>query len=93
MEEGLSGLLYPNFAVAPALRKLVIAITGYTGMRRSVLKLLIAKSGAQCTDSISESNTHLICENHKSEKAMFAKERKVEMVNHLWLMDSILAWT
>ena len=86
-------MLYPHFALAPTQPKVVIAITGYTGTRRSVLKMLIEKSGAQCTDRLFSNNTHLICETHESAKAMFAKEKKIEIVNHLWLMDSILAWT
>ncbi len=91
--EGLSGLLYPLVAIAPTQPKFVIAITGYTGTHRSVLQMLTEKSGAQCTDSISSINTHLICATHESAKARFAKEKKIELVNHLWLMDSILAWT
>ena len=95
----LPDLPYPTSGIpaaeGPFLLKgqLVISISGYDAIRGEVLKTLIQRSGAQCTDELSGANTHLVCANPNTAKAEFAFAHSIEMVNHLWLMDSILTWT
>jgi hypothetical protein len=71
----------------------VITLTGYTGLHREILKKLIEKSGAQCTPALTRGNTHLLCNTPTSKKAVAANNWGVKVVNHLWIMDSILTWT
>ena len=71
----------------------VITLTGYTGLHRDILKKLIEKSGAQCTPALTRANTHLLCNTPTSKKAVAANNWGVKVVNHLWIMDSILTWT
>jgi hypothetical protein len=72
----------------------IICVTGYTGARREILQGLVATSGCEYTGSLSPRNTHLISASPTSLKtlaALKADEYDVHVVNHLWLMDSILS--
>jgi len=70
----------------------VITLTGYTGIQRDVLKTLIRVTGAECTDALTKKNTHLLCNNPTSKKAVAAAQWGIRVVNHLWIMDSVLTW-
>ena len=70
----------------------VITLTGYTGIQRDVLKMLIRLTGAECTDALTKKNTHLLCNNPTSKKAVAAESWRIQVVNHLWIMDSVLMW-
>jgi hypothetical protein len=70
----------------------VVTLTGYTGIQRDVLKMLIRVTGAECTDALTKKNTHLLCNNPTSKKAVAATAWGIRVVNHLWIMDSVLTW-
>ena len=70
----------------------VITLTGYTGVMREALKELIRMTGAQCTPALTKTNTHLLCNTPHSKKAQAARTWGVKVVNHLWIMDSVLTW-
>ena len=70
----------------------VITLTGYTGLQREVLKRLIEMTGAEKSDALTRKNTHLLCNAPTSKKAEAAKLWGVKVVNHLWIMDSVVAW-
>ena len=70
----------------------MITLTGYTGIQRDVLKMLIRLTGAECTDALTKKNTHLLCNNPTSKKAVAAESWGIRVVNHLWIMDSVLMW-
>jgi hypothetical protein len=76
----------------PEGKAFVITLTGYTGVQRDTLKKLIEKSGATCTPALTKGNTHLLCNTPTSKKAQAATNWGVQVVNHLWIMDSILMW-
>ena len=61
----------------------VITLTGYTGIQRDVLKMLIRLTGAECTDALTKKNTHLLCNNPTSKKAVAAESWRIQVVNHL----------
>ena len=73
--------------------KFIITLTGYTGIMRDTLKSLIQMAGAECTPPLTKNNTHLVCNTPTSKKANAASAWGVKVVNHLWIMDSILTWT
>jgi hypothetical protein len=88
-------LAYPQHGIPPVegVNTFVITLTGYTGLHREILKRLIEKSGTQYTFALTRSNTHLLCNTPTSKKAIAAKNWGVKVVNHLWIMDSMLTWT
>ena len=61
-------------------------------MQRDTLKDLIRVTGAECTDSLTRENTHVLCSNLSSKKALAAGSWGIKVVNHLWIMDSVLTW-
>ena len=48
----------------------VITLTGYTGFQRDALKTLINMTGAKCTPALTKTNTHLLCMEPNSNKAI-----------------------
>jgi hypothetical protein len=62
------------------------------GEARIYLENLIAATGAECTKTLKQENTHLITAHGNSEKCNAAKEWGLEVVNHLWLEDSYAKW-
>ncbi|EXJ71725.1 uncharacterized protein A1O5_05534 [Cladophialophora psammophila CBS 110553] len=73
-------------------RGLVISLSNYTGEARAYLENLIAATGATCTKTLKQDNTHLITAHDHSEKCAAAKEWGVHIVNHLWLEESYARW-
>jgi len=70
----------------------IITLTGYTGYQRDALKALITMAGAEFTPALTKSNTHLLCMEPNSKKASAAGHWGITVVNHLWIMDSVLCW-
>ena len=72
----------------------VITLTGYTRYQRDALKALIIMAGAEFTPVLTKDNTHLLCMEPTTKKAIAAQQWDVTVVNHLWIMDSVLcrAW-
>ena len=93
--EGWDFLPHPRHGIPPVegINTFVITLTGYTGLHREILKKLIETSGAQCTSALTRANTHLLCNTPTSKKAIAANNWGVKVVNHLWIMDSMLTWT
>ncbi|ETN46339.1 uncharacterized protein HMPREF1541_00523 [Cyphellophora europaea CBS 101466] len=77
----------------PGFDKLKISLSNYTGEARTYLENLITASGAECTKTLKQDNTHLITAHVQSEKCAAAKEWGIHLVNHLWLEESYAKWT
>ena len=70
-----------------------ISLSNYTGEARTYLENLIIASGAECTKTLKQDNTHLITAHVQSEKCAAAKDWGIHLVNHLWLEESYARWT
>lgn len=77
----------------PGFQGYKISLSNYAGEARLYLENLIAASGAECTKTLRQYNTHLITAHGNSEKVTAAKEWNLHVVNHLWLEDSYAKWT
>lgn len=77
----------------PGFDKFKISLSNYTGEARTYLENLIKASGAECTKTLKQDNTHLITAHVQSEKCAAAKEWGIHLVNHLWLEESYAKWT
>lgn len=71
---------------------LKISLSNYVGEARSYLENLIAATGAECTKTLKQENTHLITAHGNSEKCTAAREWGLQVVNHLWLEESYAKW-
>ncbi|OAG43848.1 hypothetical protein AYO21_02075 [Fonsecaea monophora] len=76
----------------PGFPGLVISLSNYSGEARTYLENLIIATGAKCTKTLKQDNTHLITAHDQSEKCAAAKEWGVHIVNHLWLEESYARW-
>ncbi|KAJ5544913.1 hypothetical protein N7461_007217 [Penicillium sp. DV-2018c] len=76
----------------PGFEGFKISLSNYVGEARIYLENLIAASGAECTKTLKQENTHLITAHGSSEKCSAAREWGLEVVNHLWLEDSYAKW-
>ncbi|KAK2760828.1 hypothetical protein FQN54_002067 [Arachnomyces sp. PD_36] len=76
----------------PGFQGFKISLSNYAGEARLYLENLIAASGAECTKTLRQNNTHLITAHGNSEKCNAAKEWNLDVVNHLWLEDSYAKW-
>lgn len=76
----------------PGFKGLKISLSNYTGEARSYLENLITATGAECTKTLRQENTHLITAHGNSEKCTAAKEWGLQVVNHLWLEESYAKW-
>lgn len=76
----------------PGFQGLRISLSNYVGEARIYLENLIAASGAECTKTLRQDNTHLITAHGTSEKCNAAREWGLQVVNHLWLEDSYAKW-
>jgi hypothetical protein len=76
----------------PGFKGLKISLSNYVGEARIYLENLIAASGAECTKTLRQENTHLITAHGTSEKCNAAREWGLQVVNHLWLEDSYAKW-
>ncbi|EAW10658.1 BRCT domain protein [Aspergillus clavatus NRRL 1] len=76
----------------PGFKGLKISLSNYVGEARSYLENLIAATGAECTKTLKQENTHLVTAHGNSEKCAAAKEWGLHVVNHLWLEESYARW-
>ncbi|OQU98478.1 twin BRCT domain-containing protein [Cladophialophora immunda] len=76
----------------PGFPGLVISLSNYSGEARTYLENMIIATGAKCTKTLKQDNTHLITAHDHSEKCTAAKEWGVHIVNHLWLEESYARW-
>ncbi|KAL1956007.1 hypothetical protein VTO42DRAFT_7907 [Malbranchea cinnamomea] len=76
----------------PGFKNFKISLSNYAGEARIYLENLIIASGAECTKTLKQDNTHLITAHGSSEKCTAAREWNLHIVNHLWLEDSYAKW-
>ncbi|KAE8354069.1 hypothetical protein BDV28DRAFT_93452 [Aspergillus coremiiformis] len=76
----------------PGFEGFKISLSNYVGEARSYLENLVAASGAECTKTLKQDNTHLVTAHGNSEKCSAAKEWGLHVVNHLWLEESYAKW-
>lgn len=76
----------------PGFKDFKISLSNYAGEARVYLENLIVASGAECTKTLKQENTHLITAHGNSEKCNAAREWNLHVVNHLWLEDSYAKW-
>lgn len=76
----------------PGFKGLKISLSNYVGEARAYLENLIAATGAECTKTLKQENTHLITAHGNSEKCTAAREWGLQVVNHLWLEESYAKW-
>lgn len=76
----------------PGFKAFKISLSNYAGEARIYLENLVAATGAECTKTLKQDNTHLITAHGNSEKCTAAKEWNLHVVNHLWLEESYSKW-
>ncbi|CRG84886.1 Regulator of Ty1 transposition protein 107 [Talaromyces islandicus] len=76
----------------PEFKGLRISLSNYAGEARAYLENLIQATGAECTKTLKQDNTHLITAHGNSEKCTAAKEWGLQVINHLWLEESYAKW-
>jgi len=76
----------------PGFEGLKISLSNYSGDARTYLENLIIATGAECTKTLKQDNTHLLTAHGMSEKCAAAKDWGIEIVNHLWLEESYAKW-
>ena len=76
----------------PGFKDMKISLSNYTGEARTYLESLIVATGAECTKTLKQDNTHLITAHIESEKCAAAKDWGIDLVNHLWLEESYAKW-
>ncbi|GAB1200743.1 hypothetical protein APSETT444_010122 [Aspergillus pseudonomiae] len=81
----------PRTAI-PGFEGFKISLSNYVGEARAYLENLVAASGAECTKTLKQDNTHLVTAHGNSEKCSAAKEWGLHVVNHLWLEESYAKW-
>ncbi|KAL4862717.1 hypothetical protein BDV12DRAFT_202794 [Aspergillus spectabilis] len=81
----------PRTAI-PGFEGLKISLSNYIGEARSYLENLITATGAECTKTLRQENTHLVTAHDNSEKCKAAREWGLKVVNHLWLEESYAEW-
>lgn len=76
----------------PGFENLKISLSNYMGEARIYLENLIAATGAVCTKTLKQDNTHLVTAHDNSEKCSAARDWGLHVVNHLWLEESYAKW-
>lgn len=69
-----------------------ISLSNYSGEARTYLENLVKATGAECTKTLRQENTHLITAHDSSEKCAAARDWNIHMINHLWLEESYAKW-
>ncbi|CBQ68485.1 conserved hypothetical protein [Sporisorium reilianum SRZ2] len=69
-----------------------ITISGYRGTTRQYLTKMIKLMGASFSGALSARTSICVAANLDSEKTQKAREWKVPIVNHKYIVDSFLAW-
>jgi len=65
--------------------KINVAVTGFVGVERMAIRVMILAIGADYTDNMSRENTHLICKEASGPKYLKAVEWKLHVVTIEWL--------
>ncbi|PWY95082.1 BRCT domain protein [Aspergillus sclerotioniger CBS 115572] len=76
----------------PGFKGFKVSLSNYVGEARAYLENLITATGAECTKTLKQENTHLVTAHGNSEKCAAAKEWGLHVVNHLWLEESYAKW-
>ncbi|KAF9895426.1 hypothetical protein FE257_000332 [Aspergillus nanangensis] len=76
----------------PGFRGLKISLSNYVGEARAYLENLVAATGAECTKTLRQENTHLVTAHGNSEKCEAAREWGMHVINHLWIEESYAKW-
>ncbi|KAK1149508.1 regulator of Ty1 Transposition [Aspergillus melleus] len=76
----------------PGFKGFKISLSNYVGEARVYLENLIAATGAECTKTLKQDNTHLVTAHGNSEKCSAAREWGLQVVNHLWLEECYAKW-
>ncbi|KKK18849.1 hypothetical protein P175DRAFT_0535267 [Aspergillus ochraceoroseus IBT 24754] len=76
----------------PGFQGLKISLSNYVGEARAYLENLITATGAECTKTLRQENTHLVTAHGNSEKCSAARDWGLLVVNHLWLEESYAKW-
>jgi len=76
----------------PGFENLKISLSNYSGEARTYLENLILATGAECTKTLKQENTHLITAHKKSEKVAAAEDWNIAVVNHLFIEESYAKW-
>jgi len=76
----------------PGFRDLKISLSNYSGEARIYLENVIIASGAECTKTLKQDNSHLVTAHVLSEKCAAAKDWGINIVNHLWIEESYAKW-
>lgn len=76
----------------PGFKGFKISLSNYVGEARAYLENLITATGAECTKTLKQENTHLVTAHGNSEKCAAAKEWGLQVINHLWLEESYAKW-
>lgn len=76
----------------PGFEKFKVSLSNYVGEARAYLENLIAATGADCTKTLKQDNTHLVTAHGNSEKCSAAREWGLHVVNHLWLEECYAKW-
>ncbi|KAL2865490.1 BRCT domain-containing protein [Aspergillus lucknowensis] len=76
----------------PGFEGFKISLSNYVGEARSYLENLITATGAECTKTLRQQNTHLVTAHDSSEKCAAARDWGLHVVNHLWLEESYAKW-
>ncbi|KAJ1034647.1 hypothetical protein NDA13_000904 [Ustilago tritici] len=76
----------------PEFHDATITISNYRGSSRQYLTKMIKLMGATFSGTLTAQTSLCVAANLKSEKTNKAKEWKVPVVNHNYIVDSFLAW-
>jgi len=76
--------------IVPIFKGCTICVTGIDAMKRDHIKSLISNNGGTYSGELNmKTCTHLLCEQPKGQKYVFAKQWKLHCVYPLWLYDCL----
>ncbi|KAG8099022.1 hypothetical protein GUJ93_ZPchr0013g36952 [Zizania palustris] len=82
-----------DFNGIPGSESLCICLTGYQKNGREDIMKMVTLMGAKFSKPlIAHKVTHLVCYKFEGEKYELAKRVKINLVNHQWLEDCLMAW-
>ncbi|ORX54523.1 hypothetical protein DM01DRAFT_1383256 [Hesseltinella vesiculosa] len=81
----------PNGRI-PGMEYKSATISGYEDEARAMLYKLCTIVGLQCSTSLENNTTLVICSTRNSKKYHVARLRNCDIVNHLWLEESFQNW-
>uniref|UniRef100_A0A0D9X367 BRCT domain-containing protein n=1 Tax=Leersia perrieri TaxID=77586 RepID=A0A0D9X367_9ORYZ len=81
-----------DFSGIPGSESLCICLTGYQKNKRQEIMNMASLMGAQFSKNLTHSVTHLICYKFEGLKYETAKQENINLVNHQWMEDCLMAW-